>query len=187
MFRKVSWLIIAAIWLSLLSVPRGTAQEGTWSETFDDPALPGWEHSPGASVVDGVLRIEPGNFAARSGDWADFTLALSFRLPGPGGLALVYHAGESGSHILVLHENNIELHRESGGQTVLLNMAVQMDAQGRILIPSLLRESADMQGEVAVIGHLNYLDVWNMNRFRSHLDDNPLTDDDMQALSDLGI
>ena len=65
--------------------------------------------------------------------------------------------------------------------------AVQMDAQGRILIPSLLRESADMQGEVAVIGHLNYLDVWNMNRFRSHLDDNPLTDDDMQALSDLGI
>jgi transcriptional regulator MraZ len=65
--------------------------------------------------------------------------------------------------------------------------AVQMDAQGRILIPSLLRESAGMQGEVAVIGYLNYLDVWNMDRFRSHLDDNPLTDDDMQALSDLGI
>jgi DNA-binding transcriptional regulator/RsmH inhibitor MraZ len=44
-----------------------------------------------------------------------------------------------------------------------------------------------MQGEVAVIGYLNYLDVWNMDRFRSHLDDNPLTEDDMQALSDLGI
>jgi MraZ protein len=65
--------------------------------------------------------------------------------------------------------------------------AVQMDAQGRILIPSLLRQSAGMQGEVAVIGYLNYLDVWNMDRFRGHLDDNPLTDDDMQALSDLGI
>ncbi|HET7212863.1 MAG TPA: division/cell wall cluster transcriptional repressor MraZ [Terriglobia bacterium] len=65
--------------------------------------------------------------------------------------------------------------------------SVQMDAQGRILIPSLLRESAGMQGEVAVIGYLNYLDVWNMDRFRAQLKDNPLTDEDMQALSDLGI
>jgi transcriptional regulator MraZ len=65
--------------------------------------------------------------------------------------------------------------------------AVQMDGQGRILIPSLLRESAGMQGEVAVIGYLNYLDIWSMDRFRTHLKDNPLTDEDMQALSDLGI
>ena len=65
--------------------------------------------------------------------------------------------------------------------------AVQIDAQGRILIPSLLRESAAMQGEVNVIGYLNYLDVWNMDRFRGHLESNPLTDEDMQALSDLGI
>jgi MraZ protein len=65
--------------------------------------------------------------------------------------------------------------------------AVQMDAQGRVLIPSLLRESADMHGEVAVMGYLNYLEVWNMERFRAHLESNPLTDEDMQALSDLGI
>ena len=65
--------------------------------------------------------------------------------------------------------------------------AVQTDAQGRVLIPSLLRESADMHGEVAVIGYLNYLEVWNMDRFRGHLESDPLTDDDMQALSDLGI
>ena len=65
--------------------------------------------------------------------------------------------------------------------------AVQIDAQGRILIPSLLRESAAMQGEVNVIGYLNYLDVWNMDRFRGHLESNPLTDEDLQALSDLGI
>ncbi len=65
--------------------------------------------------------------------------------------------------------------------------AVQIDTQGRILIPSLLRESAAMQGEVNVIGYLNYLDVWNIDRFRAHLESNPLTDEDMQALSDLGI
>lgn len=65
--------------------------------------------------------------------------------------------------------------------------SVQMDAQGRVLIPSLLRESAEMQGEVAVIGYLNYLDVWNMERFRRHLESNQLTDEDLQVLSDLGV
>ena len=65
--------------------------------------------------------------------------------------------------------------------------AGRMDGQGRILIPSLLRESAVMRGEVAVIGQLVYLDVWNMDRFREHLDQNPLTDDDLETLSNLGI
>jgi transcriptional regulator MraZ len=65
--------------------------------------------------------------------------------------------------------------------------AGRMDGQGRILIPSLLRESAVMRGEVAVIGYLNYLDVWNMERFREHLEKEPLTDDDQETLSGLGI
>ena len=65
--------------------------------------------------------------------------------------------------------------------------SARMDGQGRILIPSLLRESAVMRGEVAVIGYLNYLDVWNMERFREHMETNPLTDDDQETLSGLGI
>ncbi len=63
----------------------------------------------------------------------------------------------------------------------------RMDGQGRILIPSLLRESAAMRGEVAVIGYLVYLDVWNMERFREHLERNPMTPDDEQTLSNLGV
>jgi MraZ protein len=65
--------------------------------------------------------------------------------------------------------------------------ATRMDAQGRILIPSLLRESAGARGEVAVIGYLDYLDVWSMERFREHMDKDPLTDDDLSTLSGLGI
>ncbi len=65
--------------------------------------------------------------------------------------------------------------------------AARMDGQGRILIPSLLRESAAMRGEVAVIGYLVYLDVWNMERFREHLERNPLTEEDEQGLSNLGV
>ena len=64
---------------------------------------------------------------------------------------------------------------------------VKMDAQGRILIPSQLRDSAAMRGEVAVMGYLNYLEVWNVERFREHLERNQLTNDDEKTLSDLGI
>jgi len=63
----------------------------------------------------------------------------------------------------------------------------KMDAQGRILIPSQVRESAAMRGPVAVMGYLNYLEVWNEERFREHLEKNQLTDDDEKILSDLGI
>ncbi len=65
---------------------------------------------------------------------------------------------------------------------------VRIDAQGRILIPSQLRESAAVRGEVAVIGQLDHLDVWNNERFREQqIESNPLTDADMDELSKLGI
>jgi MraZ protein len=65
--------------------------------------------------------------------------------------------------------------------------AARADSQGRVLIPALLRESAAMHGEVAVLGYLNYLEVWNLERYREHLDREPLGDDDLQTLSSLGI
>ncbi|MBZ5563832.1 MAG: division/cell wall cluster transcriptional repressor MraZ [Acidobacteriia bacterium] len=64
---------------------------------------------------------------------------------------------------------------------------VRADAQGRVLIPAHLRESAAMRGEVAVLGYLNYLDVWNAANYREHLDREPLTDDDLENLGSLGI
>lgn len=65
--------------------------------------------------------------------------------------------------------------------------SVRLDALGRLLIPSQLRESAATRGEVAVIGYLNYLDVWDIHRFREHMEQSPLTEQDEQTLSDLGI
>jgi MraZ protein len=63
----------------------------------------------------------------------------------------------------------------------------RMDAQGRVLIPSQLRDSAAMRGEVAVIGYLVYLEVWSGARFHEHLDQTPLTEEDEKRLSELGI
>jgi MraZ protein len=63
----------------------------------------------------------------------------------------------------------------------------KMDLQGRVLIPAMLRESAAMRGEVAVLGYLDRLDVWNQDRYREYLEREAFTDEDMQGLSDLGI
>jgi MraZ protein len=64
---------------------------------------------------------------------------------------------------------------------------VEIDAQGRLLIPQLLRESADVKGEVLVFGNLTYLEVRNAELFRKHLDENPITAEDEKTLADLGI
>lgn len=62
-----------------------------------------------------------------------------------------------------------------------------MDKQGRVLVPQLLRESADVQGEVVVMGQMSHLEVWNHETFKSQLDEAPLTDDDYRTLAELGI
>ena len=63
----------------------------------------------------------------------------------------------------------------------------ELDVQGRVLIPSRLREGAGMQGEVDVVGQYNYLEVWNHERFLARLQRDPFTDDDARALSGFGI
>jgi DNA-binding transcriptional regulator/RsmH inhibitor MraZ len=62
-----------------------------------------------------------------------------------------------------------------------------MDKSGRILIPAQLRESARMTGEVAVLGYLNNLEVWNHERFVSTLKDKEFTEADNETLGQLGI
>src|SRR5229473_3603543 len=50
--------------------------------------------------------------------------------------------------------------------------------QGRLLIPSLLRESAGIQGEVAVVGNLTFLEVRSIEQYRRDIEENPFTADD---------
>ena len=63
----------------------------------------------------------------------------------------------------------------------------QIDAQGRVVIHSRLRESAGMSGEVDVFGQYDYLEVWNHDRFAMRLQREPYTDDDARALAEFGI
>ena len=63
----------------------------------------------------------------------------------------------------------------------------ELDVQGRVIIPARLREAATMNGDVDVLGQVNYLEVWNHDRLIAKMQHDPYTDDDARALSEFGI
>ena len=64
---------------------------------------------------------------------------------------------------------------------------VEMDGQGRLLMPQLLRESAQIKGEVAVTGNLTYLVVRNLEQYRREIEEDKFTPEDEKTLDELGI
>ncbi len=63
--------------------------------------------------------------------------------------------------------------------------AVTMDKQSRVLIPVVLRSSAQMKGAVDVLDYVNYLEVWNHARLMKNLKSNPITAQDEKTLNEL--
>jgi MraZ protein len=65
--------------------------------------------------------------------------------------------------------------------------AASIDAQGRLLVPSILREVAGIASDVVVLGNTDHLIVWNEERMQKRLKDNPLTAEDMKELELHGV
>ena len=63
----------------------------------------------------------------------------------------------------------------------------ELDPQGRIVVPQLLRDSASIVGDVRVFGKIDYLEVWNDERFAQKLARDQWTDEDGLKLSEHGI
>ncbi|HZY74503.1 MAG TPA: division/cell wall cluster transcriptional repressor MraZ [Edaphobacter sp.] len=63
----------------------------------------------------------------------------------------------------------------------------EMDAQGRVLVPQLLRETAQVTGEVVVFGVQTFLEVVNHDLFKAEMDAAPMTEADHLALSEFGL
>jgi MraZ protein len=63
----------------------------------------------------------------------------------------------------------------------------ELDAQGRVVIPPNLRDSASIVGDVRVFGRIDYLEVWNNERFSQKLQREPWMDEDGLRLSEHGI
>ncbi|MDR3673007.1 MAG: hypothetical protein P4L36_19335 [Holophaga sp.] len=61
------------------------------------------------------------------------------------------------------------------------------DAQGRFVIPPILREAAQLTGELAILGQMDHLAIWNRGSFERRMQAEPLTTDDLAALAELGI
>ena len=71
-------------------------------------------------------------------------------------------------------------------RTNYYGQVVEMDGQGRLLVPQILREAAQIRGEVAVLGNLTYLEVRNLEALDKEVKE-PFTDDDTKTLDELGI
>jgi len=72
-------------------------------------------------------------------------------------------------------------------RTNYYGQVVEMDNQGRLLLPSLLREAAQLKGEVAVVGQLKYLEVRDLEAYRKEIAENAFTAEDEATLDGLGI
>jgi len=67
-------------------------------------------------------------------------------------------------------------------RTSYFGQTVELDGQGRLLLPAVLRETAQMKGEVDVFGALDYLEVMNHTRVLDDLKNQPFTDEDWTSL-----
>ncbi len=64
---------------------------------------------------------------------------------------------------------------------------VEMDGQGRLLLPQLLRDEAQLKGEVAVVGFQTFLEVRNLEAYRKQIAEDKFTPEDEKTLDELGI
>ncbi len=62
-----------------------------------------------------------------------------------------------------------------------------MDEQGRLLIPGKLREVAAMKGDVTLFWQTNHIEVYSQARYDNEADQNTLTGEDFEKLSELGV
>jgi MraZ protein len=72
-------------------------------------------------------------------------------------------------------------------RTNYYGQVVEMDGQGRLLVPSLLRDAAEIRGDVAVLGNLTFLEVRNLVGFQKEIEENPFSGEDENTLNELGI
>jgi MraZ protein len=69
--------------------------------------------------------------------------------------------------------------------TSFFGQAAEIDNQGRVLIHQRLREKTGMSGEVDVVGNIDHLEVWNLERLKASLAEAPFTDADRRVVAAL--
>lgn len=62
-----------------------------------------------------------------------------------------------------------------------------IDAQGRVLVPQVLRDVAGISDEVVVLGSQDHLIVWSDEKIQKRLSEQPLTAEDLKELELHGV
>jgi transcriptional regulator MraZ len=65
--------------------------------------------------------------------------------------------------------------------------ASTLDAQGRLLVPQVLRDVAAIKSDVVVIGNQDHLIVWNEERIQKRLTESPMSPEDYKELELHGV
>jgi MraZ protein len=71
--------------------------------------------------------------------------------------------------------------------TAYYGFEIDLDFKGRFLISQILRESAQLKGEVVIFGQIDHLVIWNRHLFERRIAVDPLTVNDLALLAEIGI
>jgi hypothetical protein len=112
-------VLLLALMISLSNHVR----DNDFTDSFDDPTLPGWEHTAHVRVINGVLRVEPGNGAFIGCCWGNLSLTVRARRLGNGFLSISYRAGDMGAYNVEFGDTGVSLARLVYGNTLELASA----------------------------------------------------------------
>jgi photosystem II stability/assembly factor-like uncharacterized protein len=99
---RLTGMVLVGLALVMTALLAG-AQDGGLTDTFSDPAQPGWELSPEATIADGVLRVPGHGSASFETTAADFTLSIRARYAsGQGEIVLSYRASDAGAYQTII-------------------------------------------------------------------------------------
>ncbi len=119
-FIRIKWLVSLLVAFLTVFAFSVQAQQAGFTENFDDPSLPGWEHSDNARVDQGVLHIGAEGFAYYGNTWNNLSLAIRMRHPGSGEASVHYRESDAGSYILRIGLDHIAINLQAGDQNIEL-------------------------------------------------------------------
>lgn len=115
MRKRASALLFLLVAVLVVAPAIVDAQGEGFHESFDDPTLMGWERSREVVVVDGVLRMSPGSFALKAGDWSDIDMSIRIMYFGPGEIWVNYYFRDQAKYGVLITENLMLLERTEHG------------------------------------------------------------------------
>jgi hypothetical protein len=113
--RKMIYLAILCSVMLFVSPSSAFAQEGGFSETFDDAQLTGWDHSPEVVVIENVMRIGPGNFAHKMGNFTNFNATFQMKFTGPGIIFFRYNVQEGKDYACIFFQDRVVIEKITDG------------------------------------------------------------------------